>query len=50
MNIIVINLPADDEFMAPLVRVKAELSLCYSKVKLMNIIAINLPTDDEFMV
>ena len=25
MNIIAINLPTDDEFMAPLVRVKAEL-------------------------
>ena len=25
MNIIVINLPTDDEFMAPLVQVKAEL-------------------------
>ena len=28
MNIIAINLPTDDEFMAPLVQVKAELPVC----------------------
>ena len=31
MNIIAINLPADDEFMAPLVRVKAELPVAIAK-------------------
>ena len=31
MNIILINLPTDDEFMAPLVRVKAELPVAIVK-------------------
>ena len=31
MNIIAINLPTDDEFMAPLVQVKAELPVAIVK-------------------
>ena len=31
MNVIVINLPTDDAFMAPLVRVKAELLVAIVK-------------------